>query len=83
MTYEVILTPLATEQLAALPHAAQVAFEELRKRIAEDPWDFQPAGNPTGNMRQAAFGGYGLAVFVILDRQVRVDVVRALWAGDA
>lgn len=60
---------------------AQAAFNGLLERIAQDPWDFQPWNNPAGNMRQAAFGedGQGLAVFVIVDRDERLVVIKAVW----
>lgn len=82
MTYRVESAPIVDAQLDAVPAAAQAAYYRLLKRIAADPWDAQPlVENPLANMRQAAFGdrGQGLAVYVVLDREERVVVVRLTW----
>lgn len=82
MSYRVETTPAVRAQLFTMPKAGQVAFNELMKRIAVDPWDAAAwQDDPFGNMRQAAFGdqGQGIAVFVVLERNERVVVLKILW----
>jgi hypothetical protein len=84
VSYRVESTPIAEQQILTLPHAGQAAYADLADRIAEDPWEGVPWIDQTASaMRHAVFGdqGEGLAVYVILDRDERVVVVKVLWAG--
>jgi hypothetical protein len=75
----------ALDQLVALPAEAIPFYAELVTVLEVAPWsgDAYDRQRPDANMRAHAFGkhGEGLAVYVILDEQRRVVVLRVLWAG--
>lgn len=75
----------ALAQLAALPFKAFPFFSELVALLEVTPWsgDAYDRQRPDTNMRTCAFGehGEGLVIYVILDDQRRVVVLRVLWAG--
>lgn len=52
--------------------------------LALDPWNASPINenNPTGPVRQLAFGpnGHEMLTVLILEAQIRVDVLRLTWA---
>ena len=75
----------ALDQLPALPSEAFSFFAELVTVLEVAPWsgDAYDRQRPDANMRAHAFGedGEGLVIYVILDDQRRVVVLRVLWAG--
>jgi hypothetical protein len=75
----------ALDQLSALRSGAFPFFAELVTVLEVAPWsgDAYDRQRPDANMRTHAFGehGEGLVIYVILDDQRRVIVVRVLWAG--
>ena len=83
--YSVEWEPHALDQLSALPSGALPFFAELVTVLQVVPWsgDAYDRQRPDANMRAHAFGehGEGLAVYVILDDQRRVVVLRVLWAS--
>lgn len=83
--YSVEWEPHALEQLSALPSAAFLFFAELVTVLDVAPWSGDPYDRqrPDANMRTHAFGehGEGLVIYVILEDQRRVVVLRVLWAG--
>jgi len=84
VTYSVILAGQAEEQVATLPRPGLVAYLAAHVEIAIDPWSGRPAGDDDeGRMRTITFGpeGQGLAVFLVLERDERVYVVKVVWAG--
>jgi hypothetical protein len=72
-------------QVDALPVDGQVAFAELRVVLEVAPWSGEPINptNPDGAVRVMAFGAdsRGLASYVILDDQRRVELVQIAWFG--
>lgn len=73
----------AQQQIDALPAAALAAYAELRVVLETAPWSGRPyhRDNPDGAVRSHTFGTSGLAVYLILDDQRRVDVLLVQWAG--
>lgn len=70
------------EQIHALPPEAVREFDELREALASTPWDGDPylAEKPDGPMRTRTFGAGGLATYLILEDQQRVDLLLVQWA---
>ena len=72
----------ALDQLAALPSEAFSFYAELVALLEVAPWsgDAYDRQRPDANLRTCAFGdhGEGLIIYVILDDQRRVVVLRAL-----
>jgi hypothetical protein len=75
----------ALDQLSALPSEAFPFYAELVTVLQVAPWsgDAYDRQRPDANMRTHAFGehGEGLVIYLILDDQRRVVVLRVLWAG--
>jgi hypothetical protein len=75
----------ALEQVAALPAEALPRYAELMTVLETAPWggEAYDRQRPYGNMRTYLFGQHdqGMAIYLILDDQRRVVVLRVLWAG--
>ena len=80
--YHVTTDEESDEQIAALPSAALPALAKARVLLEVDPWAGDPYSrhNPEAPLRGLAFGAAGLIVYLILEDQRRVDLVRVLWA---
>jgi hypothetical protein len=73
------------EQIAALPAKVLPLFAELMTMLELSPW----AGasydreQPNANMRTYHFGpaGEGFIVYLILELERRVSVLRVVWVG--
>lgn len=61
--YELVLDPIAEEQIAALPDEALRPLAELFTLLETAPWSGEPynSANPKANMLTHAFGERGLA----------------------
>jgi hypothetical protein len=81
--YEVETDGPTQHQVAALPPGAIAAYAELRVFLETAPWSGRPYNrdNPQGAVRASAFGTHGLAVYLILEDQRRVDVLLVQWIG--
>lgn len=75
----------ALDQLTALPSEAFPLHAELVTLLEVAPWsgDSYDRKRPDSNMRARAFGksSEGLIIYIILDDQRRVVMLRVLWAG--
>jgi hypothetical protein len=75
----------AVSQLSALPSGALPFFAELVTVLQVQPWsgDAYDRQRADANMCTHAVGkhGEGLVIYLILDDQRRVVVLRVLWAG--
>ncbi|MBA3742589.1 hypothetical protein [Sporichthya sp.] len=71
------------EQIDALPPEALAAFAELRVVLETAPWSGSPyhSEDPDRPVRAHAFGTAGLAVYLVMERQRRVQLVLVLWVG--
>jgi hypothetical protein len=83
--YSVESEQLAGEQVAALPAKALPFYAELMALLETAPWSGEAYNmqRPDANMRTHVFGQHdqGLAIYLILDDQRRVIVLRVLWTG--
>jgi hypothetical protein len=79
--YEVDLAGSAAAQVAALPAVALAPYQELRVMLETAPWsgDALRDDYPGGPVRTIAFGQGGLAMYLILERQRRVEILDVLW----
>jgi hypothetical protein len=75
----------ALDQVAALPAEALPHYAELMTVLETAPWggEAYDRQRPDGNMRTSLFGqrGQEMVIYLILDDQRRVVVLRVLWAG--
>jgi hypothetical protein len=74
------------EQIAQLPADAAARFAELRVALELNPWAGDPyvRDNPRGAMRSWAFesgSGDGLVSYLILERDLVVDLLSVIWFG--
>jgi hypothetical protein len=71
------------QEIDALPAEALASFAEVRVVLETAPWSGRALRkvNPQGEVRTHAFGRTGIVVYVILERQRRVELVRIVWAG--
>jgi hypothetical protein len=82
--YKVESDDEAAYQIAALPEAALPAYASLIDLVALHPWSGEPlrGTDPASPMRSHTFSeGAGLAIYLILEDQQRVVVLRVLWAA--
>lgn len=81
--YKVEVDPEAREQIGAMPAQALVALAEVMAVLEVAPWSGSPHhhGNPHGAVRRTVFSGQGMIIYLILEDQRRVDVLKVLWAG--
>jgi hypothetical protein len=83
VTYRIEIDPPARDQIRAMPHPLQKRLAEVMAMLELTPWHCEPINknNPTGSVRQLAFGdnGRALLTFLILERQRLVDVLEVLW----
>jgi hypothetical protein len=83
--YSVEWEQQALDQLGALPSKAFPFYAELVTLLQVAPWSGESYNEqrPDANMRTHTFGEHreGLIIYIILEDQRRVVVLRALWAG--
>lgn len=83
--YTVTLDDESEPQVGALPPVALAPFAELRAALEVAPWNGDPFDRlkPDGAIRTWTFGpnSEGMAVYLVLESQQRVDLLKVLWAG--
>lgn len=83
--YRIDTDDQAQHQVDALPHDALAFYAELRTTLEVSPWSGEPVNdqNPDGPVRTMIFGAdhQGMATYLILDDQRRVDILSVLWIG--
>lgn len=83
--YSVETLPEALEQVAALPAEVLPSYAELMTLLEVAPWsgDAYNRQRLDANMRTHPFGNHsqGIAIYLILEQQRRVVVLRVLWLG--
>lgn len=81
--YRVETDILAKQQVDALPQHALNAYAELRTLLEVSPWssDAINSRNQNAPVRTLTFGmrHEGVATFLILEEQRRVDVLSVIW----
>jgi plasmid stabilization system protein ParE len=81
--YEVTFSDEATAGAAALPQHARKALADLVELLAVDPEVGRPYRGPSSDLRTiATAAGELLVVWLVLETQQRVEVLRLLWLGD-
>ncbi|MFI1579956.1 type II toxin-antitoxin system RelE/ParE family toxin [Embleya sp. NPDC020630] len=82
MSYTVDFVGLALRQRNSMPRVALSALDTLVRQLERDPWKI---GNRMfgglNDTYEAAFGGYGMATYIIQDHKVTVTVINLVWAG--
>jgi len=81
--YRIRTYPDAAEQIEALSYDALTLYTQVRAVLELVPWNGSPYAEdkPDGNMRQFFFGpsGQGFVIYLILEDQQLVDVLRVVW----
>jgi hypothetical protein len=70
------------DQIRSLPLDAVPEFDRLCEALETEPWDGDPylVDKPESPMRTRTFGAGGLATYLILEDQQRVDLLLVQWA---
>jgi hypothetical protein len=83
--YSVESSDEALDQIAALPGGALPFYARLMDLLELAPWSGEAYNRwrPDANMRSHDFGddAQGFVVYLILERERRVIVVRVVWGG--
>jgi hypothetical protein len=79
--YQLILDPVAEDQIAAIPEEALRPLAELFTLLETAPWSGRPydPANPKANMLTHTFGERGLATYVVMEEQREVYLIRVEW----
>jgi hypothetical protein len=81
--YRVVVYPEAVDQLAVLPASVLAEYARVIDAIEVAPWNGPPHNerNADGAVRRRLFGpsGAGQVLYLVLDRQREVHVLRVLW----
>lgn len=84
MTYIIDVDPAAQAVIDVLPSALLATLADVFAVLELDPWSapaVTPETNPHGAVRAIGLGSSAMVVFLVLDDQRRVDVLRIVWAG--
>lgn len=85
MSYRIVIDDDVFEQVRALPSEARRAFDETMEVVALVPRNGRPyrSEKPELPMREFVFGpdGRGTVTYLVLEDQLRVDVLLVQWAG--
>jgi hypothetical protein len=84
VTYKIDIDPEARGHVLAMPRELLTAFGEVMATLELAPWNGVPfaEGNPEGSVRQVVFGrGRAVVVYMILEYQLRVDVLKVMWVS--
>jgi hypothetical protein len=83
--YSVDIDSEVDEQISALPAGALPSFAELMVLLEIAPWSGSAYNRkrPDANMRTHTFGAdhEGLVIYLVIEDQRRVSVVRVIWGG--
>lgn len=83
--YSVETIPEVLDQVAALPADALTSYAEVMALLEVAPWSGEAYNRQRfeANMRTHVFGkqGEGVAIYMILENQRRVVVLRVLWVA--
>lgn len=83
--YRVVTDEQIQQQIDDLPRDALTGLAELRTVLEVNPWAGEPINdsNPEGSVRTMIFGRdhNGVAAYLILDDQRRVDLLQITWFG--
>jgi hypothetical protein len=81
--YRILTDDEVIEQVAALPTDLLPHYAQVLDAVRRAPWGGEPYNpdRPLGAMRRILFGpeGRGEVIYVVVEDQQRVDVVRVYW----
>lgn len=82
--YHVVTDDEVNAQVAAMPDDLLAHYAQVLDLLELAPWSSEPYtdAKPDGVMRRLPFGPPGRtaqAIFLILDRDLRVEIVRVVW----
>ena len=79
--YRIVTDAATSEQIAALPDHALAEFTGVLGVLELVPWNGRAlhSDNPDGPVRVWSFGGVGMVVYLILEDQLRIDLVKVVW----
>ena len=81
MTYQILVYPLAKEQILILPSDALLPLAEAMTVLEMTPYVGQPYRPSNDRFRELRFGpeGVGRINYLVLDEHDRVDVLQVTW----
>ncbi|HJP77087.1 MAG TPA: hypothetical protein VJ914_22655 [Pseudonocardiaceae bacterium] len=81
--YRITTDDQSSAQIDALPSEALDSFAEIVGVLQLVPWRGKPYAEtkPDGSMRHLFFGHGSMVVYLILDDQLRVDILKVIWVG--
>jgi hypothetical protein len=82
--YRIDTDSAALDQIAALPVEALAHYVQVLGVLKLVPWNGMPYNErkPDGIMRTLPFGdGRGKVTYLIMEEQLRVDVLKVMWFG--
>lgn len=79
--YRIVTDPRTGEQISALPDEALAELAGVLTVLELVPWNDDPmhARNPDGPVRTMPLARIGMVTYLILEDQLRVDIVNVLW----
>lgn len=83
MGYRLVVDIIAEEQIAVFPAEGLSALAEALTVLKLTPWNGEPANrnNPDGAVRTLLFGSGYFLTYLILEDQIRVDLLTISWLG--
>jgi hypothetical protein len=83
LSYRLDIDSLAQDQIRGLPPDVLLPLAEAMVMLGLTPWNGDPINdrNPDGNVRILPFGPGGMITYLILEGELRVDVLEVLWVG--
>jgi hypothetical protein len=81
--YRIVLDEETEAQIDALPYEALAPLAALLDVLSIMPWngDALNADKPDAPLRSRPFGRAGLLMYLILEDQQRVDLIRVVWVA--
>lgn len=79
--YRITTDEKSSAQIAVLPAEALVSYAEILGVMELVPWQGEPTnfGNPDGPVRALCFGHGHMVTYLILEDQLRVDILDVTW----
>jgi hypothetical protein len=81
--YRITTDETSSAQIDVLPVEALVSYAEIVGVMELVPWQGEPtnARKPDGPIRALCFGHSSMVTYLILEDQLRVDVLDVMWIG--
>ncbi len=84
MSYTIDVDPAAQAVIDVLPPDLLNTLVDVFAVLELEPWSapsIAPETNPDGAVRTIGLGRSAMLVYLVLDDEQRVDVLRIVWAG--